>query len=165
MKFISPNSERNSQVGYPSRPITIFLAGSIDFGFARDWQNEVIKCFENHELISFFNPRNEKFDTNMLQSINNDAFSYQVNWELNNLERADLIFMFISGDCKSPISLMEMGLFARSGKLIVACEKNFWRRGNVEILCAREGIPLLSSLEDGIGFLKNKIRKQSLFAV
>ena len=44
------------------------------------------------------------------------------------------------------ITLLELGLFARSGKLIVCCPDGFWRKGNVEVVCARYNVLLLDSL-------------------
>ena len=72
---------------------------------------------------------------------------YQVNWELEHLEKADIIIMNILGSSKSPITLLEMGLHARSGKLYVACEPSFYRYDNVRITCAYYGIPLYPSLD------------------
>lgn len=40
-------------------------------------------------------------------------FEHQVNWELEHLEKADLIIMNILASSKSPITLLEMGLFMR----------------------------------------------------
>ena len=56
--------------------------------------------------------------------------------------------MNILGSSKSPITLLEMGLHARSGKLHVACEPSFYRYDNVRITCAYYGIPLYGSLEE-----------------
>ena len=42
---------------------------------------------------------------------------------------------------------VELGLFARSGKLRVCCPEPFWRKGNVDVVCARYGVPLLPSLK------------------
>jgi hypothetical protein len=39
-------------------------------------------------------------------------------------------------------------LFARSGKLLVCCPEGFWRKGNVEIVCARYGVPLVGELDE-----------------
>jgi hypothetical protein len=54
--------------------------------------------------------------------------------------------MFFAPDTEAPITLLELGLFARSGKLIVCCPAGFWRRGNVEVVCVRYGIPLVDRL-------------------
>jgi hypothetical protein len=73
---------------------------------------------------------------------------YQVNWELEHLEESDMIIMYILGSSKSPISLLEMGLHARSGKMYVICEEDFYRFDNVRITCSFYDIPLFTSLDD-----------------
>ena len=110
----------------------IFLAGTIDMGNSRDWQEYLL-----------FNPRQENWNGGK-----DGEMDYQVRWELDHLEQADIIIMYIIGSSKSPITLLEMGLHARSGKLIVACEPDFYRYDNVRITCAYYGIPLYSSLEE-----------------
>jgi hypothetical protein len=77
---------------------------------------------------------------------------------MNNLEDCDIIFMYFDPGTKSPISLLELGLHASSGKMIVVCPDGFWRKGNVEIVCTRFNIPLFNTLEDGMGSLESKIR-------
>ncbi|MEM2159444.1 MAG: nucleoside 2-deoxyribosyltransferase domain-containing protein [Candidatus Nitrosotenuis sp.] len=42
----------------------------------------------------------------------NLEFRAQVEWELAGLERADLILMYLQLDTLSPISPLELGLFA-----------------------------------------------------
>ena len=78
-------------------------------------------------------------------------FEHQVNWELEHLEKADLIIMNILASSKSPITLLEMGLHMRSGKLHVICEPGFYRYDNVRITCNRYGVPLYHSMDE---FLK-----------
>src|SRR5262249_13162647 len=58
---------------------------------------------------------------------------------------------------KSPITLLELGLFARSGKLVVCCPVGFWRRGNIEVVCARYGIPLVDSLKALIDLVRRRL--------
>ena len=53
--------------------------------------------------------------------------------------------MYFAPKSRAPIRLLELGLFARSGRLIVCCGDGFWRRGNVEVVCARNGVPMLFS--------------------
>ncbi len=57
----------------------------------------------------------------------------QVEWELCALEHCDLIVMLLCHGTLSPISLLELGLFAASRRLVVCCEDGFWRKGNVEV--------------------------------
>ena len=64
-------------------------------------------------------------------------------------------------DIKSPITLLELGEFLTSEKLIVICEEDFYRYGNVRIMCERFNVPLFNSYEEGveklIDTLKNNI--------
>lgn len=80
-----------------------------------------------------------------------DEGKAEVNWELEHLEKADLIIMNILASSKSPITLLEMGLHMRSGKLHVICEPGFYRYDNVRITCNRYGVPLYHSMDE---FLK-----------
>jgi len=137
---------------------TVFLAGSIEMGVAEDWQAKVARSFDNHQ-VTFFNPRRDEWDSSWRQIQSESKFNEQVNWEMNYLEDSDIIFMYLDPETKSPISLLELGLHAASGKMIVVCPDGFWRKGNVEIVCTRHNIPMFNSLEDGIGALESKIRK------
>ena len=80
---------------------------------------------------------------------------YQVNWELSHLEESDFIIMNILGTSKSPISLLELGLFAHSKKISVVCDSTFYRYDNVSITCKRYGIPLYKTLDE---LLANEIK-------
>lgn len=137
---------------------TVFLAGSIEMGVAEDWQTKVANRFESNQ-VTLYNPRRDEWDSSWKQEQKESNFNEQVNWEMNNLEDCDIIFMYLDPNTKSPISLLELGLHAGSGKMIVVCPDGFWRKGNVEIVCTRFNIPLFNSLDDGMGALESKIRK------
>jgi hypothetical protein len=138
---------------------SIFLAGTIEMGNSEDWQKKVEKEVD-HSTLRIFNPRRDSWDSSWVQEESQENFNHQVNWELSRLEEADIIFMNFERGSKSPISLLELGLFAQSGKLIVCCPKGFWRRGNVEIICTRYNIPFYEDLNSAIGGLKTKIRSK-----
>jgi hypothetical protein len=136
---------------------TIFLAGSIEMGIAEDWQTQVENYFKEYPKdIVILNPRRDEWDSSWQQTITNPQFYQQVNWELNALEKADLIIMYFSPDTKSPISLLEFGKFADSGKMLVCCPTGFWRKGNVDIVCERYGIPNYAKLEELLEDIRNK---------
>ena len=126
----------------------IFLAGTIDMGKSVDWQKATCDWFralpEGRYLL--FNPRRDKGLSGEMSD-----FEHQVNWMLEHLGKADLIIMNILASSKSPITLLEMGLFMRSGKLRVICEPGFYRYDNVRLTCARYGVPLYQNMDD---FLK-----------
>jgi hypothetical protein len=134
---------------------SVFLAGSIDLGKAEDWQ----AMFE-HALadlpVTILNPRRDEWDATWEQSISNPQFRGQVQWELQAQEAASVIAMFFDPATQAPITLLELGLFARTGKVMVCCPPGFWRRGNIEVVCARFGIPLLADL----GLLVQAVRER-----
>ena len=132
---------------------TVFLAGSIEMGAAEDWQTRLADELINKDVV-LYNPRRDEWDSSWEQSIMNPQFYQQVNWEMNALEKSHLIIMYFSPETKSPISLLELGLYAASGKMIVCCPEGFWRKGNVEIVCDRYNIPNFDSLEKMINFLE-----------
>lgn len=127
--------------------VKVFLAGTMDMGHSEDWQKKFTKdlgsWLDNNLTIIVANPRRDKGFKDDPQE-----FDYQVNWELDHLENADIIIMYIAGNSKSPVSLMELGLFARNGNLYVICEPEFYRYGNVEKVCERYGVPLFHTIEE-----------------
>lgn len=125
---------------------SIFLAGSIEMGAANDWQSHVEQGLARSDLL-IFNPRRDDWDAGWVQSIENPQFREQVEWELAALEQASIVAMYLDPATKSPISLLEFGLFARSGKVIICCPDGFWRKGNVDIVCAKYGVKQASSLD------------------
>lgn len=134
----------------PDSTKCIFLAGSIEQGQAENWQSYVEKFFKNKTFFNndfiLFNPRRDSWDSSWKQEKSNPNFYEQVNWELDALDRADEIIMYFDPKTKSPTSLLELGLYANSGKLRVICPKGFWRKGNVDIVCEKYNIPLYEDL-------------------
>lgn len=130
---------------------SIFLAGSIEMGVADDWQIELQDLLKDHGLI-IYNPRRDDWDSSWEQHSENPPFREQVEWELAALNRADLILMYLQPGTKSPISLLELGLYAASRKLAICCLDGFWRKGNVDIVCQRFSIPQCDTLEELANF-------------
>lgn len=136
---------------------TVFLAGSIEMGKATDWQNQIERALIDFD-VTLFNPRRNNWNSKWEQTEKNDDFNYQVNWELNRLDSADIVFMNFLPDTKSPISLLELGVYAKTKKMIVCCPPGFWRKGNVDIFCNRNGIAVYSEFDDAIGALMTQLR-------
>ena len=138
--------------------IAVFLAGSIEMGAAEDWQEKIPKLFDDRDNLTFFNPRRDDWDSSWEQKESNPQFSKQVNWEMDFLEKCDIIFMYFSPETKSPISLLELGLYADSNKMIVCCPDSFWRKGNVDIVCSRHNIPVYNTLDAAVGRLRTELK-------
>jgi hypothetical protein len=58
-------------------------------------------------------------------------------------------------DSKSPISLVELGLYVQSSKLIVVCPKTFYQRRYIETLCNKYKTVLFDSLDEALNELKD----------
>lgn len=134
--------------------VAIFLAGSIEQGTAEDWQAKVVNALADMDVL-LYNPRRDVWDATLEQDIENPIFKEQVEWELDALGDADWIIMYFDPATKSPITLLEFGLWLDSGKLIVACPDGFWRKGNLQVCCARAGIILHETLDGLIEDIKN----------
>jgi hypothetical protein len=137
----------------------VFLAGSIEMGKAELWQERMVAALSEAKTgveagdLVILNPRRDDWDDSWEQRADDPQFSEQVNWELDMLDAADIVVMYLAPGTTSPVSLLEFGLYARSGKLRVCCPEGFWRRGNVEVVCRRNRIPLFETLDDLIADL------------
>lgn len=131
----------------PEKIFRVFLAGSIEMGQAPHWQQQVEAVYAASDDVLLYNPRRADWDSSWLQSIDNPQFHTQVSWELGAMETADLIIMYFAPGTQSPVTLLELGLYARSGKLAVCCPEGFWRKGNIDIVCQRYGIPQADTIE------------------
>lgn len=124
---------------------SVFLAGSIEMGAAAPWQAEVEAALSAY-AVTIWNPRRDDWDASWTQAESDPRFFEQVSWELSAQEQADLIAMYFSPETRSPITLLELGLFAKTRKIIVCCPEGFFRKGNVDIVCRRYGVTTAADL-------------------
>ena len=152
MKILKPPAP----LDVPADAVATFLAGSIEQGTADDWQTTLTAALADLDVV-VLNPRRDEWDASWRQSIDEPRFRGQVEWELDGLERADVIAMWFAPATRAPITLLELGLHARGGKVVVGCPDGFWRRGNVEIVCARFGIPLLGEWDAFVAAVRARL--------
>jgi nucleoside 2-deoxyribosyltransferase-like protein len=117
---------------FRGKPI-VFLAGSIEMGKAVQWQPQVEQALLDSAIT--LNPRRLDWDPSWRQSIDHPKFREQVEWELRALEIATAVAMYFDPNTMSPISLLELGLYANNRKLTVCCPEGYWRKGNVDVTC------------------------------
>ena len=125
-------------------------------GTAEKWQEKVVSALTEYN-VAVYNPRRNDWDSSWTQSIDNAQFREQVEWELSAMNESDIIAMHFDPATKSPITLLELGLHARSGKLIVCCPEGYWRKGNVDVVCARYNVEQVPSIDGLIRRIMNKI--------
>ncbi len=129
---------------YPREGFLIFLAGAIDMGKAEDWQKIVVSELNDFN-VTILNPRRDDWDSSWEQVAENPEFAQQVNWELDGMNAANLILFFIGKKSKAPVTLLEIGLHA-GDDIMMCCEEGFYRKGNVDIVCKRHGVPVYEDL-------------------
>jgi len=148
--FDVPNGEKT--------PIRIFLAGSIEMGKAEKWQDVFVKSFSDCDA-DILNPRREHFGEGITSESDDPEFKKQVEWEQRGLLAADIIALYFDPHTESPISLLELGLFAHSHKIFVCCPRGFWRKGNVDIICDDNNIPRYETLEELIAAVQKRTKE------
>ena len=131
-----------------SKEFKVFLAGTIDNGDSIDWQAKVIELTKNiaNQPIGIYNPRRKKWDPNT----DHAGIMKQIDWEQRALNRVEHIYLVLLDNSKSPISLLELGLFARTGKVTVFCTPKFYRYDNVLDTCNRYNIELVNNTDPSI---------------
>lgn len=139
--------------------VKVFLAGSIEMGVAEQWQERLAKMLEDVNC-TLLNPRRDDWDSSWVQSIDNPQFNEQVNWELQGLETAHIVVFYFDPNTKSPITMMELGYVSnRICEVVVCCPEGFWRKGNVDIMCKREGMVTVNSLEEIADYVKEVLTR------
>jgi hypothetical protein len=141
----------------PADARAVFLAGSIEMGTASAWQDALTAALADRD-VAILNPRRDAWDATWVQSIDNPMFREQVEWELTGLERADVIAMWFDPATKAPVTLLELGLHARSGKLVIGCPDGYWRKGNVEVVCARYGATLVDNWQSFVDAVRARVK-------
>jgi len=146
--------------------ISIFLAGSIEMGKAENWQERFAREFKQWD-VTLLNPRRDDWDSSWEQKKENLQFNEQVSWELEHMEKADLVVFYFDPETKAPITLLELGINATAQPeyVIVCCPEGYWRKGNVDIVCERYGVTQVENIEDLIRVAKSRVLQQNQGAV
>jgi hypothetical protein len=130
-------------------------------GKAIQWQTHMA-TFLRHLPITVCNPRRGNWDPNITPKAKDEAFKHQVEWELAALEAASVICFFFDKNTMSPVTMLELGLWAHSGKVVVCCDEEFWKGGNVHIVCKRYGIPCVTRFEDLVPEIHTMLEKKGM---
>lgn len=158
-KVLLPPQSSNNVLN--AQTIKLFLAGSINMGAATNWQREIIQELNGTKAdLVIYNPRRLDWNSDWTQDITSPQFSQQVNWELDNLERADIIFFYFDAKGMSPISLLELGNFGprKDKNIIVYVHPDYERKGNVDIFCNRHDIKVYDVYTEVLKELKTAIK-------
>jgi hypothetical protein len=128
---------------------SVILYGAIQSDPAKDWQGYLTVSLSDLP-IAILNPRRDDWDSSWIEDISFPPFKDQVEWEMDHARIADIIVFYFANDpgVLQPITLLELGLYAGTGKAVVYCPQGFWKRGNVQVVCQRYGIDMYETLEE-----------------
>jgi hypothetical protein len=135
---------------------SVFLAGSVA---GNDWRSDLVKRLDDTDII-FLDPRSDDYSS-MEHIANDPLFRAQVEWETGGLEKANAIVLYFNPDSEAPISLLEFGLFARSGRMIVRCPEGYPHKGYVDILCGRYNVGQVETLDEITNAILSRYKKHS----
>ena len=149
MNVLTPPQRMNA-----GNQVVVFLAGSIEMGAAKEWQQQAIDLFdsmipeEQRSDYLILNPRRPDWDSSWKQDYEDPQFYQQVKWELKGLKEADYVLVYFDPATKSPISLLELGAFYN--KAVVVCPEGFWRKGNIDIFCEEFNVKQVPDLKSAV---------------
>lgn len=157
--FTSPEKESYADKKSARQP-KIFLAGTIDMGHSPNWQLRMVKLLAKHK-VTIFNPRRKEWNSSWKQSGKkiHPQLKEQILWELDYMDKADVVAVWLSPKSKSVISLMEIGLHARLGKLVIGCPHRYWRAANVHMTAQKYGAQIASSWNEFTKAIRYRIEE------
>ncbi|KAF2277584.1 uncharacterized protein EI97DRAFT_375315 [Westerdykella ornata] len=140
---------------YVIKSPSVVLYGSVEVGIAPSWQDKLAASLSSLP-IAVLNPLREDWDKTWIEDISFPKFREQVEWEMDCAKVADIIAFYFGPGSLAPISLLELGMYAATGKVVVCCHPNYEKKGNIQMVCLRYGIPLVAEL----GKLEELIRER-----
>lgn len=119
----------------PTSGIKIFLAGSIDQPARNNWRELAIAHIQtswfsasnNQDSITIYSPR--RSDNEWTVDMENE----QAAWDMSMLSMVDYVILHLTGTTISPVSLLELGLFARNPNLYLSIDDSYMRKHVVEL--------------------------------
>lgn len=157
----------------------IFLAGSIEQGKAEEWQHEfadAIRKMKPRPNVALFNPRRDNWDPSWSgisppgdsklftqQVLQQEQLVKQIEWEIEHLERAHLIVMYLQPGTISPVSMLELGIFVKEvftmkKQMIVLCPEGFHRKTNIDVVCQYYDVTMAKDMTELIKKTKERIK-------
>lgn len=136
--------------------IKLYLAGTMDFGSQEnDWQGKIIQglayltdpykgliMYKNANFI-ILNPKVMP-TTGTAPGLDNPEFVQQMQWRMQMVDQADVVFLNILKKSQSPIPLLEFGSLVQSGKLVVRTSEEYPYYAQLRLYCEKYNVPLLT---------------------
>lgn len=124
--------------------MSVFLAGITTSTNEADWRQSLTNALINYP-VTIFNPNRPDWDGTWREDFSDHRWEEQVSWELDMQDAADIVVFFFHKSTDAPISLLELGMAIRTKRVIVCAQNEYRKRGNIEAVCRRFGVQLLST--------------------
>lgn len=124
----------------------VFLGGTVN----DDWRIQVMNGLREAPFV-FLNPNRIPAQSNPIE------LAEQVKWELNALAVSDISVMCFDETSISPLAFLEIGLQAKSRKLIIYCPADAWVKTVLEVASQKYNFKLVKSIEELINSLKQNL--------
>ncbi len=132
-----------------SDKLFVFLAGSMGGDENGTWRERIMSDLRD-EFV-FLDPTCHNH-----ASLDADGMKKHIQWELDAMELADSILLRFLPESESPISLIELGLYTFTDKLIVVCPKAFYKYNYLNVLCEKYNTPFLDNMEEAKDYLLDR---------
>lgn len=136
--------------------IKIYLGGTVDFGTQEnDWQGKFIQgttgltdpykglIMLKGANIIFLNPKIMP-TSGAAPGLDNPEFVQQMQWRMQMMDQADVIFLNILKKSQSHVPVLEFGSLVNSGKLVVRVSENYPMYPQIRLYCEKYNVPLLT---------------------
>lgn len=159
IQIITPNDDDQTP-WYPTT--SIFLAGATNVAWRETFLAGLRGLHSTGETpypsTTVYDPFQPNWTADWKEDLGDGRFKRQLEWELEKQDNAAIVAVFFDGRSQSPVSLLEFGLCARSGKAVVGCDRGFWKRGNVQAVCQRYGVPMADDLNGLVTLVLDKLK-------
>ena len=138
--------------------VTVFLAGSIKIGKATKQQIAFTLALLDL-LVTVFNLRCNNQNLTQKQDILHLKFNKQVIQKYNCLNKVNVIAIYFKPSTLSSISLLELGKYTKSRKIVVYCLDRFQKRGNIQIEYYQKRVLLVETIEKLRDYTRERLEK------
>lgn len=135
---------------------SVILYGSIE---KLDWREDFAASLSDLPVI-VLNPNRADWDSTWVEDISCSKFKEQVEWEMDYAQVADVIAFHFGSATAAPISLLELGMYAGTGKVVVHCDPGYPKLGNVQIVCAKYAIPMVSEMDELKELVRTRLQEK-----
>ncbi|KAH7129931.1 hypothetical protein B0J13DRAFT_563553 [Dactylonectria estremocensis] len=147
----------------PARPhqthrLSIFLAGTTSATGEPDWRDELSKSLAD-QPVTIFNPKRDDWDSTWREDFSDKRWADQIQWELDMQDAASVIVVLFHRATAAPVSLAEMGMASRTGKLVACALDGYYKRGYVEAVCRKYKAPFVSTEDELRRVVKERLRE------